>query len=128
MVDKNQNGGNGGNLCKRLLIQNSLEIVRIEDRVDEEPYLNELIVYRLHFESYKYDQVIGKLVEVLVNVFQKISPMQTTIVATSSRNKFVVNINEELQPIKRGAKTAIIFYTLPFLTKLVEVFTIIVNI
>ncbi len=31
--------------------QNSLEIVR----VDEKTYLNELVVYRLHFESYKYD-------------------------------------------------------------------------
>ncbi len=105
-----------------------MEIVRVEDRVDEEPYLNELVEYWLHFESYKYDQVTSKLVEIPVNVFQKISPMQTTIVATSSRNEFVVNINEELEPIWRGAKMAIIFYTLPFPIKPVEVPTIIVNI
>ncbi len=61
-----------------------MEIVCVEDRVDEEPYLNELVVYRLHFESYKYDEETGKLVEVPINVFQKISPMQATIVATSS--------------------------------------------
>jgi hypothetical protein len=32
-------------------IQDSLEIVR----EDEEAYLNELVVYRLQFEGYKYD-------------------------------------------------------------------------
>jgi hypothetical protein len=54
--------------------------------------------------------------------------MQAIIVATSSQNEFVVNINEEPQPIKRGTKMAIISYTLPFPTKPVEVPTIIVNI
>jgi hypothetical protein len=98
------------------------------DRVDEEPYLNELVVYRLHFESYKYDQVTGKLVEVPINVFQKISPMQAIIVVISSQNEFVVNINGEPQPIRRGTKMAIISYTLHFPTKPVEVPTIIVNI
>jgi hypothetical protein len=48
-------------------IQESLEIVH----VDEEAYLNELVAYWLHFEGYKYDWLIGKLVEVLINVFQK---------------------------------------------------------
>ncbi len=45
-------------------IQESLKIVH----VDEEAYLNELVTYRLHFEGYKYDKLISKLVEVLVNV------------------------------------------------------------
>jgi hypothetical protein len=35
---------------------------------DEEAYLNELVVYRLKFKGYKYDQLSGKLVEVLVEV------------------------------------------------------------
>jgi hypothetical protein len=67
----------------------------------------------LHFESYKYDQVIAKLVEVPINVFQKNSPMQATNVATSSRSKLVVITNEELEPIKGGVEMAIISYTLP---------------
>jgi hypothetical protein len=46
-------------------IQDSLEIVH----VDEEAYLYELVACQLHFEGYKYEQLIGKLVEVLVNVF-----------------------------------------------------------
>ncbi len=46
-------------------IQNNLEIVR----VDEEAYLNELVIYWLHFEHYKFDQVTSKLVEVPINVF-----------------------------------------------------------
>ncbi len=60
-------------------IQDSLEIAY----ANEEAYMNELVLYRLHFEGYKYDQVIGKLVKVLINVFYKISPMQATIVTTS---------------------------------------------
>ncbi len=54
--------------------------------VDEEAYLNKLVAYRLHFEGYKYDHVIDKLVEVPINVFQKISPMQVVVVTTSSYN------------------------------------------
>jgi hypothetical protein len=53
-------------------------------RANEEAYLNELLAYQLHFEGYKYDQLIGKLVEVLVNVFQKFSFVQATTIATSS--------------------------------------------
>ncbi len=50
-------------------IEESLEITC----VDEEAYLNELVAYQLHFETYQYDQLTNKLVEVLVNVFQKSS-------------------------------------------------------
>jgi hypothetical protein len=45
-------------------IQENLKIVC----VNVEAYLNELVAYQLHFEGYKYDQLISKLVEVLVNV------------------------------------------------------------
>jgi hypothetical protein len=44
-------------------IQESLEIAC------ELYYLNELVTYQLHFEGYKYDHLIGKLVEVPDNVF-----------------------------------------------------------
>ncbi len=44
-------------------IQESLEIAC------ELYYLNELVTCRLHFEGYKYDHLIGKLVEVPNNVF-----------------------------------------------------------
>jgi hypothetical protein len=43
-------------------IQESLDIAH----VDEKAYFNEL-----HFESYKYDQLTSKLVEVHVDVFQR---------------------------------------------------------
>ncbi len=62
------------------LTQESLDIAR----VDEEAYLNELVSYWLHFEGYKYDQLIGKLVEVPIDVFQNISLMQLIIMVTSS--------------------------------------------
>ncbi len=45
-------------------IQDNLELVR----VDEEAYLNELIVYLLKFKGQRYDWLSGKLVEVLVKV------------------------------------------------------------
>jgi hypothetical protein len=45
-------------------IQESLEIVLVD-----EVYLNELVTYWLHFEGYKYDWFIDKLVEVPINVF-----------------------------------------------------------
>jgi hypothetical protein len=105
-------------------IQNSLKIVR----VDEKAYMNELVVYQLHFESYKYDHVTSKLVEVPINVFQKLSPMQATIVATSYRNEFVVITNEEPKPIRGRTEMAIISYTLPLPTKLVEVPIVIISI
>jgi len=105
-------------------IQNSLKIVR----VDEKTYMNELVVYQLHFESYKYDQVTSKLVEVPINLFQKLSPMQATIVTTSYQNEFVVITNEEPKPIRGGTKMAIISYTLPLPIELVEVPIVIVSI
>jgi hypothetical protein len=52
-------------------IQKSLDI----SCADEEAYLNELVTYRLKFEGYKYDRFTNKLVNVLVNVFQKSSPL-----------------------------------------------------
>jgi hypothetical protein len=104
-------------------IQDSLDITH----ANEKAYLNELVVYWLHLESYKYDQVIGKLVEIPINVFQKNSPMQTTNVATSSQSKLVVIINEEPKPIKGGIKMAIISYTLPLPTKPVEIPIVTVN-
>jgi hypothetical protein len=39
-------------------IQESLDIAH----VDEEVYLNELVAYQLHFEGYKCDRFISKLV------------------------------------------------------------------
>jgi CRISPR/Cas system-associated endonuclease Cas3-HD len=51
---------------------------------NEEAYLHELVAYWLHFEGYKYDRLINKLIEIPINIFQKSSPMQSIIVATSS--------------------------------------------
>jgi len=53
--------------------------------------------------------------------------MQAIIVATSSRNKCVIIINEEPEPIRRGANMAIMSYTLPLPTKHVEILLVIVN-
>jgi hypothetical protein len=39
-------------------IQKSLDIAH----ADEEAYLNELVAYQLHFEGYKYDRLIDKLI------------------------------------------------------------------
>jgi hypothetical protein len=89
-------------------------------------YLNELVAYWLHFEGYKYDQLIGKLVEIPVNVFQKISHVQAVVVATSSQNEHVVNAIEKHEPI-RGAKLTIVSCTLPLPTKLVEAPIVIVS-
>jgi hypothetical protein len=96
-------------------------------RVNEEAYLNELVAYRLHFEGYKYDQLISKLVEVLVNVLHKGSHVQPTSVTTSSQSKLVITTTEEPKPIKRGAKLAIISCTLPLSIEPMEVLVIVFN-
>jgi hypothetical protein len=70
--------------------------------------LNELVAHRLHFEGYKYDRLIGKLVKIPINVFQKSSHVQAIIVATSYRNELVVTITEEYEPIRRGVELAIV--------------------
>ncbi len=95
--------------------------------VDEKTYLNKVVACRLHFEGYKYDQLIGKLVEVLVHVFQKLSPMQVAARATSSQNELIVTTSEEPKPIDGGAKLAIVSCTLPLPTKLVEIPIVVVN-
>jgi hypothetical protein len=104
-------------------IQESLEIIH----ASEEAYLNELVAYWLHFESYKYDQLISKLVEVLVNVFQNVnSPMQETVVVISFWNGLVVSTTKELEPIKGGTWLAIVSCTLPLPTEHVEILVVIV--
>ncbi len=70
--------------------------------------MNELITYRLYFDGYTYDQLISKLVEVPVIAFQKFSLVQATIVATSSRSELMVTTTKELEPIRGGAKVAIV--------------------
>ncbi len=69
---------------------------------NEEAYLNELVGYQLHFEGYKYDQLINKLIEIPVNVFQKNSLMQSTTVATSSKNEPIVTTTKKPKPIMGG--------------------------
>ncbi len=101
--------------------QESLEIIH----ASEEAYLNELVAYRLHFESYKYDQFISKLVEVLVNVFQKKSPMQATTIVISFRNE-LISTTEELEPIKGGTWLAIVSCALPLPTEPMEILVVVV--
>jgi hypothetical protein len=96
--------------------------------VDEEAYLNELVTYRLHFEGYKYDQLISKLVEVLVNVLHRGSHVQPVVVATSSWSEHVVTTTEEPKRIRGGAdQLAIVSCTLPLSIESMEVFVIVFN-
>jgi hypothetical protein len=99
-----------------------LEIVR----GDEEAYLIERVAYWLHLEGYKYDRLIGKLVEVLVTIFQKNSLVQAAIVATSFQSEHVVTTIEELEPIRGGTKLAIVSCTLPLPIKFMEVIVVVV--
>jgi hypothetical protein len=62
-----------------------------------------------------YDWLNGKLVEVLIIVSQKFSPMQATIIAMSSWNEHVITTIEKLESI-RGAELTIISCTLFFPT------------
>ncbi len=89
-------------------IQKKLEI----SCVDEEAYLNELVTCQLQFDGFTFDQLIGKLVEVLVTIFQKFSHVWVVTITISSWNKIVVTTSKELKPIRRGAKLAIVSCTL----------------
>jgi hypothetical protein len=104
-------------------IQNSLEIIC----ADEEAYLKELVACRLQFESYKYDRLIGKLVEVSIIIFHKFSFVQVATVATSFRNEPIVNITKEPEHIRRGAEHAIVSYTFPMPIQPMEVHVVTIN-
>ncbi len=101
-----------------------MEIVR----VDEKTYLNELVTYHLHFESYKYDCLINKLIEVHVNVFQKNSHVQVTDVVTSFWSEPIVTIIKKLEPIKWGVELAIVSCTLPLPIEPMEILVVVVSI
>jgi len=101
-----------------------LEIVH----VGEEAYLNELVAYQLHFEGYKYDCLINKLIEVHVNVFQNNSHAQVAAIATSFRSEPIITTIEELEPIKVGAELAIVSCTLSLPTEPAKILVVVVNI
>jgi len=68
------------------------------------------------------------LVEVPVIVSQKFSFVQTIIVATNSQSELVVSTTKEPEPIKGGAKLAIVSCTLSLPIECAEVLIVVVNI
>ncbi len=93
---------------------------------NEEVYLNELVAYQLQFEGYKYDWFNNKLVKVPINVSQKFSPMEATIIATSSQSEHVVTTIDKPKSIKGRAKLTIVSCTLSLPIESMEV-PIVVN-
>jgi hypothetical protein len=55
------------------------------------------------------------------------SHVQATTVAMSSQSEHVVTTTEEFEPIRRGAKLAIVSCTLPLATKPMEISVVVVN-
>jgi hypothetical protein len=54
---------------------------------------------------------LRKLIEILVNVFQKSSPMQSTTMVTSSQIELVVTTTKEPKSIRGGVELVIVPYT-----------------
>ncbi len=102
-------------------IHDNLEIAH----ANEEAYLNELVAYWLHFESYTSDQFSSKLDEVFIIVSQ---PVQITIADTNSWSEPIVISTKEPQLIRGGAELTIGFCTLSLPIKFVEVLVVVVSI
>jgi hypothetical protein len=75
-----------------------------------------------------YDQITSKLVEVIIIISHKFSPMQVATVVTSFLNEHVVTNTKEPKLIKGGAKLAIVSYTLFLPIESMEILVVVVNI
>jgi len=82
----------------------------------------------LQFDGCMYDWLSCKLVEIPINVFHTFSPMQIGNVTISSQSELVVITIKWPKLMKRRAKSAIIFYTLPLPIEPMEVHVVVVNI
>jgi len=76
--------------------------------VDDEVYLNELIVYMLKFQGHKYDRMSAKPIEVHIEVFQKFSHVQPTSTIGSFHNELVVITMEKPTQIKGGVELLLV--------------------
>jgi len=81
----------------------------------------------LKFKGYAYDWLSAKLIEVHVEISQRILFVQPTFAGLSSRNELVMTTMKELVLNRGGAEITIVSCILFLTIKLVEVFVVVVS-